>query len=113
MGSFIKHFLTFASVVAVCFGAYAFIQERPTKLVGESQEALEKKIAEERSSVLAYVDQKDIAKTQQIQAINQNLNDKFGIMMKMLERIDDRVYDLQREKTQSAEDWRNADSSGG
>ncbi len=107
MGALMKKFLLFASVIAVCFSAYAFIQERPTKLVSASQDALEKKIAEERLSVLAYVDVKDQAKTAQLQAVNQNLNEKFGILMKMLERMDDRLYDLQRGKEQSAR------SSGG
>lgn len=112
MNGFIKHFMALSGIVGVFFGAYFYLSSGPAESIKENRADLERKIESERGRVLAYVDEKDAAKTQQIQAINQNFNDKFGIMMKMLERIDDRVYDLQREKSQSAENF-GAQSTGG
>ena len=85
-------------LIGGCFAAYAYIQERPTRLVNESQNSLERKIEDERSTIMSYVDQKDVAKSKEIQAVNENVNLTRTILLDQIKKLDDRVYDLQRGK---------------
>ncbi len=96
MEKLINRILLICALVGVSFGAYAYIEERPTKLLDKTTEDLEAKIAGEKQSVIEYVNTKDAAKSQEIAAINTNINEKFSLLMKFMERLDDRLYNLQR-----------------
>lgn len=97
-----KNLLAFLGLLAGLFTVWAFIQERPSKIVDERADFLDKRIIEEKNTVMAYVDAKDQAKSIEIQSVNSNINEKFGILMRMLEKLDDRVYEMQNGHRESA-----------
>jgi hypothetical protein len=113
MNGFIKNLLALATVVGMAFGAYTILTGKPEQIIRDNKADLEHKIEEERVRVLSYVDSKDTAKTAEIQAVNTNLNEKFNILMNKLDKMDDRLYDLQRDKSQNSARLLDEERDGG
>lgn len=99
MNGFIKNFLTLSTVVAIAFGAYSYVSDGPIRLIDETQGALEKKIEDERMRILAYVDSKDAAKSKEIGMVNANVDQTRAILLQQIQKLDDRVYELQRSRS--------------
>lgn len=97
MNGFIKHFLTFSTVLAVCFGAYSFLQETPKKAlekVDEAEEALRREIASVKETMEARRAVRD-AEIKDIQRTFDSKLDKVqDILLKRIDTLDERWYKL-------------------
>lgn len=101
MEKLLSRILMLCTLIGVCFGAYTYVQERPTVLVSGLEDKIDRDLAsikeEKRGDIKALREEFSA----QIQAANVNVMQQLGEIKSKLEKMDDRLYEMQRHQREA------------
>lgn len=98
MEKLIQKILLLGAVIGMAFGAFAYLTERPTAVVAD----LEKKVDQGFGKVYDTMETRRVERDQGMEKLEKRLNDKVEfstkIVLDRLDKIEDRLHDMQREQ---------------
>lgn len=109
MEKLINKILLLCALVGVVFGAYAYVTEKPSALIGEQKKDLEAQIDKVETSLRVEMKERRESRDREIEGIKATITAAEGKVMDKLEKIDDRLFEIQRRQSQeSAASWSNS-----
>jgi len=110
MNGFIKHFMALAGVLSIVFGAYIYLTEKPSALIGEQKRDLEAQIDKVEATIRAEMKDRNEARDKELQDLRSMITSAKSEILQKLDKVDDRLYDMQRKQNESAyAQWGNPD----
>jgi len=101
-----KNLLAFLGLIAAVFSVFAYLrtatgsESHQTSYGIESKlDALELKIEKSKGEILSEMAIRRSARDKEINTLSSNFNEKFIIIMQGINKLDDRLYEMQQKKT--------------
>ena len=94
MEKLLKQIFTLGALIGMAFGAYTFLMERPTAVIGE----LRAEMKREADSIRAEKASDIAALTSKVDSASGNIVQRLEKIDKQLEKMDDRLYEMQRQQ---------------
>lgn len=107
MEKLIQKVLLLGALIGMAFGAYAYLNERPTAVVGELRAEMRREADAIRAEKAADI----AALTSRVDVASGNIMQRLEKIDRQLEKMDERLYQMQRNKLESA--GRYKDNDGG
>lgn len=110
-----KTFMSFVgamSVVATCI-VWIYSTFAPSASVAQQNSSLEKKIDDSVYTLKAEMESRRAQRDVELKSIRQDFQANIDRVLQKLDKMDDRLYDIQRHKDESTSqaDWRYGDGS--
>lgn len=112
MEKLINKILLLCALIGVVFGAYAFVTEGPSQLIGEQKRDLDDKIDKVESSIRAEMKERREARDREIEGLRAMISSAEAKVLDKLEKIDDRLFEMQRRQSQESAGGWNRDPDG-
>lgn len=107
----ISKILLLCALVGTCFGAYAYVTEKPSSLIGEQKKELEAQIEKVETSIRTEMKERREARDREMSGLKEMITGAEHRLLEKLDKIDDRLYELQRRQGFDAS--RAIDDNGG
>lgn len=102
MEKLMKQIMFLAAFLSIAFGAYAYLTERPTSVIGELRAEMKheaESIRSEKNADIAGI-RADI--TAKVDAASGSILQRLEKIDRQLEKMDDRLYEMQRKQQESS-----------
>lgn len=107
MEKLLKQIFTLGALIGMAFGAYAYLNERPTAVIGELRAEMRREADAIRAEKTADI----AALTSRVDVASGNILQRLEKIDRQLEKMDERLYQMQRNKLESAGTY--SDHDGG
>lgn len=105
MERLLNRLVLICGLLGMAFGGYAYVTEKPTTVVAK----LEEKVDREVEKVYDTMEARRVERNKEIAELKKELNDSVtratGIVVDRLNKIDDRLYEMQRNQNSARSDY--------
>lgn len=102
MEKLISKILLLCALIGVAFGAYSYVQERPSKLIDELKGDLDRDLAAVKSEKMQDIDKLKAEFKEGQRALADAMIQRLDKIDKGLEKLDDRLFEMQKRQLQDA-----------
>jgi TolA-binding protein len=112
MEKLLKQVFLLAGLISLAFGAYAYLAERPTTVIGELRAEMKHEADAIRAEKTADISQMRAEVTSKVDTASNTIIQRLQQIEQKLEKMDDRLYEMQRRQIESADIVRDVYSGG-
>lgn len=100
MKGFINNFMAIAGLFGIVFGAYVYITDKPVQGIKEARADLQEQIKDTETVLRREMKERREQRDKEIADFKLEIRNATGTLMNKLEKIDDRLYEIQRAQAQ-------------